>query len=64
MTKEELKIKIGELLPAAVFEEGGDPVAAGWLNIHIVSQDWLSLAQQLRTVDSSPLRLSFLPHLY
>jgi NADH-quinone oxidoreductase subunit C len=52
MTKEELKIKIGEVLPAAVFEEGGDPSPAGWLNILIAPPDWLSLAQQLR-MDSS-----------
>jgi NADH-quinone oxidoreductase subunit C len=49
MTKEELKIKIAELFPAAVFEEGGDPASAGWLNIHIAPLDWLPLAQQLRT---------------
>ena len=30
MTKDELKIKISELLPSAVFEEGGE-----WLNVQI-----------------------------
>ena len=43
MTKEELKIKITELLPAATFEEGGE-----WLNINAESKDWLTLATQLR----------------
>jgi NADH:ubiquinone oxidoreductase subunit C len=47
MLNEELKAKITELLPAATFEEGGE-----WLNIHIESRDWLSLAQQLRTIDT------------
>ena len=27
MTKEELKIKLTELLPTATFDEGGDPMA-------------------------------------
>jgi len=43
MTTEELKIKITELLPSAVFEEGGE-----WLNIHIEPKDWLPLAKKLR----------------
>jgi NADH:ubiquinone oxidoreductase subunit C len=43
MQNEELKIKIGELLPTAVFEEGGQ-----WLNINIEPSDWLPLANQLR----------------
>ena len=43
MNIEELKIKIVELLPAAVFEEGGQ-----WLNINIEPKDWLPLAKQLR----------------
>jgi NADH:ubiquinone oxidoreductase subunit C len=47
MLKEELKAKICELLPAAVFEEGGE-----WLNINIEPEDWLSLAQQLRQDES------------
>ncbi len=47
MTTEELKIKITELLPTAVFEEGGE-----WLNIHAEPTDWLPLAKQLRTDDS------------
>jgi NADH:ubiquinone oxidoreductase subunit C len=43
MTTEELKAKITELQPAAIFEEGGE-----WLNINIDPKDWLPLAQQLR----------------
>ena len=45
MLKEELKTKITELLPVAVFEEGE------WLNINIESKDWLPLATQLRSDD-------------
>lgn len=52
MTTEELKIKITDLLPAATFEDGGDPIANGWLNINIESKDWLSFAQQLRNESS------------
>ncbi len=48
MNIEELKIKITELLPAATFEEGGDPIAIGWLTINVAPTEWLSLAQQLR----------------
>lgn len=47
MTAEELKIKIAELLPSAVFDETGE-----WLNIDIEPNEWLSLAQQFRN-DSS-----------
>jgi NADH:ubiquinone oxidoreductase subunit C len=47
MTKEELKIKISELYPAAAFEEGGE-----WLNINIEPKDWLTLAAQLRNDES------------
>ena len=46
MTKEELKIKITEFLPAAIFEEVGE-----WLNINVESKDWLTLALQLRNDD-------------
>ncbi len=42
MTKEELKIKIAELLPAATFDETGE-----WLNVSVDPKDWLALAQQL-----------------
>ena len=47
MTSEELKITITELLPTAVFEEGGE-----WLNINIDPTDWLPFAQQLRNYES------------
>ena len=43
MTREELQIKIGELLPHVKFEEGGQ-----WLNFNIVSADWLTSAEKLR----------------
>jgi NADH-quinone oxidoreductase subunit C len=44
MQNEELKIKISELLPTAVFEEGGQ-----WLTINIGPDEWLPLAKQLRS---------------
>jgi len=43
MSREELKIKISEWLPSALFEEGGE-----WLNINVEANDWLSFAKQLR----------------
>ena len=43
MQHEELKIKIMELLPTAVFEEGGQ-----WLTINVVPNEWAPLAKQLR----------------
>jgi NADH-quinone oxidoreductase subunit C len=43
MTKEELKVKITELFPAATFEEGGE-----WINMNIESKDWRSVAELLR----------------
>jgi NADH-quinone oxidoreductase subunit C len=48
MTAEELKIKIAELLPSAVFDETGE-----WLNINIEANEWLSFAQQLRNDNAS-----------
>ncbi len=44
MTKEELKVKISELLPAATFDESGE-----WLNINVEPNEWLSFAKQLRS---------------
>lgn len=58
MTNEALRISITELLPTATFEEGGDPIATGWLNINIASTDWLPFATQLRNTDS--LNFNFL----
>lgn len=43
MFKEELKIKITELLATATFDETGE-----WLNIYVEYKDWLPLARQLR----------------
>ena len=43
MNRDELKIKIIELLPSASFEEGGE-----WLNVQIEPASWLSFAQQLK----------------
>jgi NADH:ubiquinone oxidoreductase subunit C len=43
MLNEELKTRITEFFPAAVYDEGGE-----WLNINIDAGDWLSLSQQLR----------------
>ena len=43
MTKEELKAKLTEFNPAAVFDETGE-----WLNVSIEANEWLALAQQLR----------------
>ncbi|MBI5857678.1 MAG: NADH-quinone oxidoreductase subunit C [Sphingobacteriales bacterium] len=47
MTKEELKVKITELYPAAGFDETGE-----WLNINAEAKDWLALARQLCHDDS------------
>jgi NADH:ubiquinone oxidoreductase subunit C len=44
MNSEELKIKITELFPVISFEEGRE-----WLNVNVESNDWLTMAQQLRT---------------
>ena len=43
MTTEELKIRITELLPAAVFEEGGE-----WLNVYVEPGEWKNMAMMLR----------------
>lgn len=43
MTKEELKNRIAEIIPAATFDETGE-----WLNVIIDAIDWLPLAWQLR----------------
>jgi NADH-quinone oxidoreductase subunit C len=47
MMNEELKTKITELLPTAVFDESGE-----WLNILIEPSQWLNFADQLRHEDS------------
>lgn len=43
MTNEELKIKLIELLPSAIFEEGGE-----WVNLFVTPSEWKAFAQQLR----------------
>ena len=43
MTKEELKIKLSELLPSATFDESSE-----WLIINIAAGEWLHAAQLLR----------------
>jgi len=43
MTKEELKIKLSELLPAAAFDEAGE-----WLSMNVTAGDFLNVAQILR----------------
>ncbi|MGZ8509380.1 MAG: NADH-quinone oxidoreductase subunit C [Chitinophagaceae bacterium] len=48
MLNEELKAKITEITPGSTFEDGGDPIAIGWLNLNVEANDWLSLATQLR----------------
>ena len=53
MTKEALQIKITELLPAAVFEDGGE-----WLNVQVEPVAWRDFAQQLRSTDQ--LEFNFL----
>jgi NADH-quinone oxidoreductase subunit C len=53
MQNEELKIKISELLPTAVFEEGGQ-----WLTINIGPDEWLPLAKLLR--NDAALHFDFL----
>jgi len=48
MTNEELKEKLSELLPSAIYEESGQPTAVGWLNVNIDHKDWLYFANSLR----------------
>jgi NADH:ubiquinone oxidoreductase subunit C len=43
MTNDELKISITALLPAAVFEEGGE-----WVNVQVEPLAWKSFATQLQ----------------
>jgi NADH-quinone oxidoreductase subunit C len=43
MTNDELKISITTLLPAAVFEEGGE-----WVNVQVEPLAWKAFATQLR----------------
>lgn len=47
MNNEELKTKITELLPSAIFDESGE-----WLNINVEPGDWLLFAHRLFNEDS------------
>lgn len=53
MTNEELKTKLADLIPDAVFEEQD-----GMLNVSVEAATWLSLAQQLR--QDKDLQFNFL----
>lgn len=44
MTNEELKIKLTELIPSLVFEEGGE-----WITAFVDGSNWKTIAQQLRS---------------
>jgi NADH:ubiquinone oxidoreductase subunit C len=54
MTNEELKITLTELLPSAVFEDGGE-----WLNLNVEAADWKASALKLRKLESSPFNFMF-----
>lgn len=54
MTNEELKITLTELLPSAVFEDGGE-----WLNLNVEAADWKASALNLRKLESSPFNFMF-----
>jgi len=44
MTNEELKIKLTELIPSVVFEEGAE-----WITAFVDASNWKTIAQQLRS---------------
>jgi NADH-quinone oxidoreductase subunit C len=44
MSNEELKIKLTELMPSVVFEEGGE-----WITAFVDGSNWKTIAQQLRS---------------
>ena len=44
MTNDELKIKLPELIPSVVFEEGGE-----WITAFVDGSNWKTIAQQLRS---------------
>lgn len=46
MTNEALKIKLTELIPSTVFEEGGD-----WITAFVDGSNWKTIAQQLRSAE-------------
>jgi NADH:ubiquinone oxidoreductase subunit C len=47
MNNEELKIKLTELTPSSVFEEGTE-----WVTINIESSTWKTIVQQLRSSEN------------
>ncbi len=47
MTNEELKIKLIELFPSAVFEEGAE-----WLTVSVEPADWKNFALQIRSAEN------------
>ena len=47
MSNEELKIKLAELIPTAIFEEGGE-----WITINVEPASWKTIAQELRSNDN------------
>ena len=53
MTKEELKIKLAELLPSVTLDEGGE-----WLSATVSASDWPNTARLLR--DNSSLNYNYL----
>ena len=53
MTREELKIKISNLLPVVEFDESGE-----WLNMNVAVGEWKNFAAQLR--HSSELNFDYL----
>jgi NADH-quinone oxidoreductase subunit C len=54
MNKEELKIRLGELLPSPVFEEGGE-----WTTVVIDSAVWEAFARHLRRAEELDLDYLF-----
>ncbi len=53
MTNEELKIKLAEILPSAIIEDGNE-----WIEIAIEPGEWLQSAKQLRKKEA--LQFNFL----
>jgi NADH-quinone oxidoreductase subunit C len=47
MSNEELKIKLTELIPSAVFEEGNE-----WVTINVEPSNWKTIAQQFRSEEN------------
>ena len=54
MTNEELKIKLTELIPSVVFEEGGE-----WVTAFVDASNWKTIAGQLRSDEAFKLDYLF-----